>query len=113
MKEYIEREALMDGLKEIHDYVMQDPDISKAMKWQEAVCHDRAMRMISAATAADVVERKHGEWVHTTIEDEDWGGTYHRWTCSVCGGRVSGNPAGSNFCKWCGADMRGEKNAVD
>ena len=64
----------------------------------------------SIIPAADVVERKRGEWVHTTIEDEDWGGTYHRWTCSVCGGRVSGNPAGSNFCKWCGADMRGEKN---
>lgn len=53
---YIEREALLDELKEHHDYVMQDPEISKTMKWCEAVCYGRTKDIVETLPAADVVE---------------------------------------------------------
>lgn len=72
-----------------------------------------SMRQIHDFPAADVVERKTGEWIHT-------GGKISRdktvdrriLTCSICGNMLSmeGVNAGrgdANFCPNCGADMRG------
>ena len=47
-------------------------------------------------------EPRNGEWV--SVWDED--GVSSEAVCNICG-RISARPAGS-FCKWCGADMRGD-----
>ena len=71
--------------------------------------------------AADVVERKHGEW------EDEYGGAFAnpRYRCSVCKEKALYRheqdclggwhevQALTDFCPNCGADMRGEKNAVD
>ena len=48
---------------------------------------------------------RRGRWVHETIEDDDWGRTYHSWSCSECKFSVGRNPTGENFCPKCGAKM--------
>lgn len=57
----------------------------------------------------DAVEVVHGRWIHTAIEDDNWGGTFHSWTCSNCDFSTSHNPNGTNYCPHCGAKMDGEK----
>ena len=49
---------------------------------------------------ADVVERRHGEWVH------DGGKWKNRYYCSKCFYKLFDEP--TNFCPNCGADMRKE-----
>ena len=48
----------------------------------------------------DVVERRHGEWVH------DGGKWKNRYYCSKCFYKLFDEP--TNFCPNCGADMRKE-----
>ena len=68
----------------------------------------RARELMATAPAADVVKVRHGKWVHSEIEDDDWGRIFHEWTCSVCGYSVAHNPTGENYCPNCGAKMDGE-----
>lgn len=63
------------------------------------------MAFIDKEPAADVVEVRHGKWIHSEIEDDDWGRIFHKWTCSVCGYSVAHNPTGENYCPHCGAKM--------
>ena len=65
----------------------------------------RARELMATAPAADVVKVRHGKWVHSEIEDDDWGRIFHEWTCSVCGYSVAHNPTGENYCPNCGAKM--------
>ena len=66
-------------------------------------------------TPAQAIERidklepvQHGRWIHTTREDSDWGGTFHRYTCSACRWSMGDNPTGwCLFCPNCGAKMNG------
>lgn len=52
---------------------------------------------------------RHGRWIHSTKEDDDWGGFFHRYTCSVCNWSMDDNPTGWGFfCPHCGAKMDGE-----
>lgn len=52
---------------------------------------------------------RHGRWIHATTEDSDWGGTFHRYTCSACNWSMGDNPTGWGlFCPHCGAKMDGE-----
>ena len=71
---------------------------------------------IAAIPAADVVERKHGEWVDVVF-DPVW--KKMKATCTSCSHRgeirVKSNYCGfvvpdSDFCPSCGADMRGESD---
>ena len=56
--------------------------------------------------AVDATPVVHGRWVHTTKEDDDWGGTFHRFTCSACDWSMGDNPDGwGNYCPNCGAKM--------
>lgn len=109
MPEYIEREAFLAELKERHDYVMQDPEISKAMKWCEAVCFGRTKDILETIPAADVVKRERGEWVFADC------GYCTVATCSVCGTMqglyINGRVPDWDFCPACGADMRPEGGA--
>lgn len=64
-----------------------------------------AKEIIDRTPREDVAPVVHGQWVHTSIEDDDWGGTYHKWSCSACGWSTGQNPLGNNYCPNCGAKM--------
>ena len=51
-------------------------------------------------------ERKKGKWLDNETSFAD--GARQTCTCSICG-RRSTRPIGG-FCRWCGADMRGEQD---
>lgn len=53
-------------------------------------------------------ERKKGKWIDNETSYAD--GVRQTCTCSVCGQR-SVRPLG-RFCRWCGADMRGESDDI-
>ncbi len=42
-------------LKEQHDYLMQDPEVSKAMKWREAVVYNRTLAVLNEMQTVDAV----------------------------------------------------------
>lgn len=65
------------------------------------------IRAVDEAAAVDAVPVVHGQWIHTKIEDSDWGGTFNSWKCSVCGYYAGRNPTGTNYCPNCGAKMDG------
>ena len=54
---------------------------------------------IDNAPTADVVERKHGEWIEAY---EDYRQQISWWECSVCKYGISWKP---NYCPECGARM--------
>ena len=95
MKEYIEKSFTKDHLQLESDcgYVKTMEDVFK---------------VIDALPAADVVERKRGEWkpigqiVRTPY--------IPNYFCTVCGARPIQI---GNFCPNCGADLRGEKHEAD
>ena len=84
MAEYIEREALLAEMRR----------------------SGRAAYMIvQEATAADVVERKRGEWVENA-DNVWWEGSESRF-CSCCGQGINVECVPwFKFCPNCGADMR-------
>ena len=55
-KRLIDANALLEELKEKHDWVMQDPEISHSIKWGEAVCNHRVCEAIENAPTVDAVE---------------------------------------------------------
>ena len=55
MARLIDADALMEVLKEKHDWVMQDPEISPSIKWGEAVCNGRVREAIEKAPTVDAV----------------------------------------------------------
>ena len=66
--------------------------------------------VVRKAPTVDAVEVVHGRWIHTAIDDDNWGGTFHKWTCSNCDFSTGHNPNGTNYCPNCGAKMDGEGN---
>ena len=99
-KEYIERWALLDKLKELKD------------EWGFTFTADGvglSMWEVEDAPAADVVEVVHGHWMEHA---DDWCGAYY--TCSACGcdwTTIDGTPQENNmkYCPECGAKMDGER----
>ena len=82
--------------------------------WDMFECHELARApKWDGHTPAQAIERigklepvRHGRWIHTTIEDSDWGGTFHIYTCSACNCSMGDNPTGWGlFCPHCGAKM--------
>lgn len=49
----ISRSALLKDLKEQHDYIMEDPEVGKTMKWCEAVCFHRTVETVESAPTVD------------------------------------------------------------
>ena len=95
MAEYIEREAVCSDCN------------------NQKICVDKSKCPVGRAPAADVVERKRGEW---WIEDDGFG--CELMTCSVCkasfyDGDNDTVDSPHNFCPNCGCDMRGEGDATD
>lgn len=96
MKEYIEREAA------IHAVVKRF--------WSKLYVSDVELGdAIEELPAADVVERKRGEWVTVTYDVEGWGEMFDE-KCSVCGFVEYYR---HNFCPHCGADMREVDHEAD
>ena len=105
MKEYIEREALLEHIKEELSFCEgNDPEKTPILYGCElGLCS--ANSFVEAMPAADVVERKRGEWVKGT-----W-----RSKCSVCGFYGSVFDADFhtfNFFPNCGADMRSRHDSL-
>ena len=94
MAEYIEREALMRRIKEIH---CAECDSYNGVRCR-ACWVDDTLDYIDSEQAADVAPVRHGRWLHHTMIC----GHIHA-ECSECRKvRII-----DNFCPNCGADMRG------
>lgn len=135
MKEYIEREALKNAF-------CASCSTNKRYHRTNEECRSNTdsygngcfkMRLIDSVPAADVVERKRGEWVleaHKEMSNYGWNVTAECpecraekklvWRglfpnfCDALAKELALDNAKyvklSNFCPNCGADMRGEKN---
>ena len=103
MAEYIEREALMRRIKEIH--------CSECDNYHGVRCRacwvDDTLDYIDSEPAADVAPVVHGRW--------EWIGPYRYnndgmiGTCSVCKERL--RLFAYNYCPNCGAKMDGDSDA--
>lgn len=113
MKEYIEKWPVVNRLIDLENEFQQyKPFHGFEHAMYRKICE--AEIAIGKTDAADVVERKRGEWVW---DDHaiDWG--LGGWVCNNCHARNDNIPAkpdvlpyawlGSHFCPNCGADMRG------
>ena len=106
MAEYIEREALMRRIKEIH--------CAECDSYHGARCRacwvDDTLDYIDSEQAADVAPVKRGRWIMGTGENGLQTG--HR-KCSRCGEIVKYGYSlygVYNFCNYCGAKMDEEAN---
>lgn len=54
-KRLVHIDELMERLKEEHDYIMCDPDVSSKIKWWEAVCFSRVRKVIEKTPTVEVV----------------------------------------------------------
>lgn len=87
MAEYIEREALIEFVKQ------NTPDINGETTIE---CVERAIR---TQTAADVVEVRH----------EKWNKNGNGRDCLICGFKYYANGGFFNYCPNCGAKMDGRE----
>lgn len=97
MAEYIEREAMLDSIKDLKQYL--NTGIARHNLTQKDI-----MRVIETFPKADVVEVVHGRWENA----HDWMPIYR---CSVCKERNlfrNGDNVFSNYCPNCGTRMDGE-----
>ena len=100
MAEYIEREALMRRIKEIH---CAECDSYHGVRCR-ACWVDDTFGYIESEPAADVAPVVHGKWKRSGALLE----------CQRCGeiySQLGGNAGKSwNYCPNCGADMRGSND---
>lgn len=97
-KEYIERGALIENIKNMPWKITPAAEISKGI----------FLQTVEEAPASDVVEVRHGEWILWKPRRENRNATYK---CSVCGKLRSSyyNDVGEwAYCP-CGARMDGER----
>ena len=100
MKEYIERDALMLRIKEIH---CAECDSYNGLRCRACLVDD-ALDYIDSEPAADVVTVRHGEWEIVVGSN---GKEY--MVCTCC--RVSQDLTGVfSYCPNCGAKMDGDGN---
>lgn len=106
MKEYIERAAL-----EIAFEAAEEDDIELyGVHICECFPAERACEIARTIPAADVVERKRGEWVGEADGYADGELVYDVWYCSECNHCIDDGTDDPdllpNYCPNCGADMR-------
>lgn len=88
-------------------------EISAIENFQDVLAYmgSEVKRMLKKIPTADVVEVRHGHWIHSVkVLDEKH--SYHRFKCSLCG-RVTARPFETDvedlpYCH-CGAKMDGER----
>ena len=101
MTEYIQREAIGEEIRKY--YYKNPPNFSYGEGFDRGL--DRAQRAILDAPAADVVQVRHGRWIHTDLaahwlgKDECSECTYHE--------RDRRDLSHFNYCPNCGATMDG------
>ena len=101
MSRYIEEEEV---IKQIHDDYKK---LDVPEEWSKGI--NFAIGRILKQPTADVRENVHGEWQVYYDEDSPQDGV---WTCPVCSyTRSIDDISPTNFCPYCGADMKGSKNA--
>lgn len=104
MKEYIEREAVLNRLEQSMRWCENELEIGEFKRGCMASLRDEIgnIKHSEVIPSADVEEVRHGEWEYYTI-----GVTSYR-ECSVCG---ENSPSGfkSPYCPNCGAKMDGGK----
>ena len=106
-KEYIEREALKEDLKESYDRLRAIYD-SLTYDEDKQICAGQLTTFIEAilrvkdAPAADVTPVRHGRWIEQ--EKYTFGVMYD---CSICDNRILDNGHSWNYCPNCGAKMDG------
>lgn len=107
MKEYIEREAVLDLIGENDKCGYVETRTESLLYYANNI------------PAADVEEVRHGEWIHGEEVAREYIGNhlvgifYDRWTCSECGYVVGDHKyfaINYNFCPNCGAKMNGGVN---
>lgn len=86
MAEYIEREVLLEKMK----------------NWHEKIS---LVTCVNSIPAADVVPVRRGRWIEQ--EKYTFGVMYD---CSICGNRILDNEHSWNYCPNCGARMDEEEN---
>ena len=103
MDEYIEREALMRRIKEIH---CAECDSYHGVRCR-ACWVDDTLDYIDSEPAADVTPVRHGRWMNANSRPK----TYWR-RCTACGGLAyfCGIGCSYKYCPNCGADMRGSND---
>ena len=103
MDEYIEREALMRRIKEIH---CAECDSYHGVRCR-ACWVDDTLDYIDSEPAADVTPVRHGRWMNANSRSK----TYWR-RCTACGGLAyfCGIGCSYKYCPNCGADMRGSND---
>ena len=99
MAEYIEREALMRRIKEIH---CAECDSYHGVRCR-ACWVDDTLDYIDSEPAADVAPVRHGRWISKNHHGYEW-----TFVCSNCD-YVDGYPFNDrhNYCPNCGAKMDG------
>lgn len=114
MAEYIDKSALYEKIAQLEELArnryLETPSNSPCYSRYMAQLNERTAfkHIIADFHSADVAPVVPGRWLHTEIEDdEEWGGTWHKWTCDNCGYSVGHNPNGTNYCPHCGAKMDG------
>ena len=105
MAEYIEREAISEGIRKY--YYKNPPNSSYEEGFDRGL--DRAQRAILDAPAADVAPVRHGRWEQV----KSWS-TKAKYRCSVCGREIM-SAAKVNIEKYpychCGAKMDGTERS--
>ena len=100
-KEYIERGALMSDIDETVIFTVREGAQLPNAEMRGA---NKVIDRIKAASAADVVEVRHGEWGDTGDFQLDT--IYSGWKCSECDFIYCGGKF--NYCPHCGAKMDGK-----
>lgn len=98
VKEYIERDALMLRIKEIH---CAECDSYNGLRCRACLVDD-ALDYIDSEPAADVAPVRHGRWIEK--EKYTFGVMYD---CSICDNRILDNGHSWNYCPNCGCRMDG------
>ena len=86
-------------LKERHEYIMQDPELSKRMKWCEAVHYGETTEIIEKMPTIEATPVVHGRWM---LE-----GSGHTHYCDRCHDYYTTDADSLYFCPRCGAKMIG------
>ena len=96
MAEYIERESLVEDIKQ-YSHARIDNDVIDQMGFQFVEEIVSILRIIEKQPTADVVEVKHGEWIYNV----------KYYSCSICAGKRFNLLLGTDaeYCPYCGAKM--------
>lgn len=89
-------------------YVEEQYRLFKDDEGKQAIV-EGCVEALKFTPTADVVEVKHGEWVENQHISQKLGIPVKNeffFTCSLCGHDSIGK---SNYCRECGANMRGDK----